>query len=137
MAGMLHPTSRLSGLRELTGVRKVWFSDWYDGPLTGVAHYEGREYWYVMVTNDGEGGHRDFEPRVYVLHRLTGEQLADAWESHRGFVAAGIPGCLHSPPCAGSGPSDGPTVEALRERWPPDSEDGYLDAPAVGWFRDA
>ena len=54
--------SSLSGLPELTGVRKVWFSDWYDGPLTGIALYECREYWFVMAINDDAGGHWDFEP---------------------------------------------------------------------------
>jgi hypothetical protein len=136
MVDIVHAASRLSGLPELCEVRKVWFSDWYDGPLTGVALYGGREYWFVMVVDDdGEGW--DFEPRVYVLHRLTPEQLAQAWTMHRSFAAAGIPGCLHSPACAVAGAADGEMVEALRERWPPEREDDYKNAPAVGWFRDA
>lgn len=91
MVDIVHAASRLSGLTELSEVRKVWFSDWYDGPLTGVALYEGREYWFVMVTND-YGEHWDFEPRVYVLHRLAEVQLAQAWEMHRRLAEAGIPG---------------------------------------------
>jgi hypothetical protein len=121
MVGIVHPTSRLSGLPELTGVRKVWFSDWYDGPLTGVALYEGREYWFVMVTDDGEGGYWDFEPRVYVLHRLTDEQMAQLWEMHRSFAGSGLR----------------PAMEDLYERWPPEHENSLMTAPAVGWFRDA
>jgi hypothetical protein len=136
---IVHAASRLTGLPELAEVRKVWFSDWYDGPVTGVALYEGREYWFVMVTNDdGGGGHWDFEPRVYVLHRLTGEQLAQAWDMHRSFAKAGFPGCLHSPPCTVADAAiDGEMREALRDRWPPESEDDYKNGPVAGWFRDA
>jgi hypothetical protein len=96
----MHATSRLSGLTELTGVRKVWFS-------------------------------------VYILHRLTPEQLSQEWEAHRSFAAAGIPGCLHTPPCPAAATADAGTVDALRDRWPPEHEDGYQNAPAIGWFRDA
>ena len=98
--------------------------------------HEGREYWFAMVTDDRPGGHWDFEPRVYLLHRLTDRQLAQAWEMHRSFVAAGIPGCLHVPPCPVTGPAGGDTVEALRARWPAELEEDYPKAPAVGWFRD-
>ncbi|AEV84471.1 ADP-ribosylglycohydrolase [Actinoplanes sp. SE50] len=133
--GRVHTPSRMSGLPELTGVRKVWFSGWYDGPVTGIAEHDGHEYWFVMVVNDG-GGAWDFEPRVYLLHRLPEEQLAEAWQAHRSFTAAGLPGCLHSPPCPVN-PAEAPTREALWERWPPEQEDHYADAPAIGWFRDA
>ena len=134
---VVHAASRLSGLPELTAVRKIWFSDWYDGPITGVASYSGHEYWFVMVIRDeNDGGTWDFRPRVYILHRLSGEQLAQAWDMHRSFAAAGLPGCLHSPPCAVAG-ATAETLVALHNRWPPEHEDGYLNAPAIGWFRDA
>jgi hypothetical protein len=137
MVGVVHAVPRLSGLSELTGVRKVWFSDWYDGPVTGVARHDGREYWFVMVTDTGGGGQWDFDPRIFVLHLLTNEQLAQAWTMHRSFAAAALPGCLHSPPCPVDGDAGGETMAALRERWPPEHEDDYENAPAVGWFRDA
>ncbi|MEU7876375.1 hypothetical protein [Dactylosporangium sp. NPDC049140] len=84
----MHAVSALPGLPELAEVRKVWFSDWYDGPITGVAVHDGREYWFVVVTNDAAGGTWDFEPRVYVLHRLSREQLMQAWAMHRAFASA-------------------------------------------------
>jgi hypothetical protein len=133
----VHDASSLSGQPELTGVQKLWFSDWYDGPLTGLARHEGREYWFAMVTNDDGGGHWDFDPRVYVLHRLAAEQLAQAWEMHRSFAQAGLPGCLGSPPCTIGDAASAEELAVLRDRWPPELEDGYLTAPAVGWFRDA
>jgi hypothetical protein len=128
--------SRLSGLPELDGVRKLWFSDWYDGPVTGIARYGEGEYWFAMVTDDDPVGSWDFDSRVYVLHRLPVEQLADAWRMHRSFAAAGFPGCLHSPPCATTGDATAATVDALRKRWPPEHESGYSDSPPIGWFRE-
>ncbi|GLK99366.1 hypothetical protein [Dactylosporangium matsuzakiense] len=131
----MHAVSALSGLPELAEVRKVWFSDWYDGPITGVAVHDGREYWFVMVTNDAAGGTWDFEPRVYILHRLSRDQLMQAWAMHRAFASAGLPGCLHSPSCDAAGGS-AEDLDALRERWPPEVEAGFMNAPAIGWYRD-
>jgi hypothetical protein len=48
----MHPSSRLAGLTELSGVRMLWFSGWYDGPVTGLAQHNDRECWFVMVTDD-------------------------------------------------------------------------------------
>jgi hypothetical protein len=122
----------IANLPELFNVRMLWFSDWYDGPITGIATWEGDEYWFVMVPDDSPGGTWDFDPRVYVLHRLTLAQLSDAWAAHRAFAAAGVPGCLHDPPC----PTGGGSPEALYERWPPDHEEVFAAAPAIGWFSD-
>ncbi|MDG4840219.1 hypothetical protein O7631_27120 [Micromonospora sp. WMMD967] len=131
----MHAASRLSGLPELAQVRKVWFSDWYDGPITGVAAHDGREYWFVMVTNDAAGETWDFNPRVYALHLLSSEQLAQAWNMHRAFASAGLPGCLHLPRCASAGATVD-ELDALRERWPAEFEVGLMNTPAIAWFQD-
>lgn len=47
---------------ELKGVQVVWFRDWYDGPLDGVAHFEGRDYWF-NATDDWVND----RPRRFVL----------------------------------------------------------------------
>ena len=111
----------------------LWFSGWYDGPLTGLATHDGREYWFVMVLDDG-GEHWDPDPRVYVLHRLAAEELALEWEKHRSFAACGLPGCLHLPRCPADGSRTQQDLDELYARWPPGSEDHYEEAPAVGWF---
>jgi hypothetical protein len=136
IVGTVHAASRLTGLPELTQVRKLWFSDWYDGPITGIAAHGDHEYWFVLVADDSAGGSWDYDPRIYVLHRISPEQLARAWDEHRSFAAAGLPGCLHSPPCATTVATSAGTLAALRERWPPENEDDYMNAPAVGWFLD-
>jgi hypothetical protein len=130
----VHTLSDISGLPELTDVEKVWFSDWYDGPITGVARHAGHEYWFVMVTAPESGASWDFKPRHYALHLLSNEQLAEAWQMHQSFAAAGFPGCLHSPPCANVKAQE--ATEALRDRWPEAHEEPWMNAPAIGWFRD-
>jgi hypothetical protein len=50
----------------------VWFEEWYDGPTTGVAEYEGQRYWFTPMAEDW---HRD-EPRRWVLRRLTSSEEA-------------------------------------------------------------
>lgn len=47
---------------ELEGVDVVWWRDWYDGPLDGLACYEGREYWFTAV-----GDWWNDRPRHYEL----------------------------------------------------------------------
>ena len=131
---MLHATAVLKDLPELYGVRKIFFDAWYDGPVSGLAEHDGHERRFIMVTNDEPGGTWDLEPRVYVLHSLPPARLAEAWESHRAFAAAGLPGCLHQPPCPER--DDAEPLEALWERCPPEPDEPYADEPMIGWFRD-
>ena len=127
----MHGTERIVGLAELTGARKIWFSDWYDGPRTGLAEHDGNEYWFVAVVDN------DFNPVGFVLHRLAPAQVAWEWQAHREFAAAGLPGCLHTPPCPVADPDGREGLADLYARWPPGEEDDYENAPVVGWFRDA
>jgi hypothetical protein len=130
----MHPPSSLAGLAELSEARMSWFSDWYDGPVTGLAVHDGHEYWFVMVTNDG-GEHWDFESRIYVLHQLSPEQLTQAWDGHRSFAALNMPGCMHAPPCPVSDTIKDDELDGLRKRWLPEFEDAYANTPTIGWFR--
>ena len=50
--------------------------------------------------------------------------------------SAGLPGCLHSLPCAIT-ETAAEVVDALRDRWPPEHADACTNTPGIGWFRDA
>ncbi len=115
-------------------MRKLWFSGWYDGPTTGLALFDSSEYWFVMVTADEPGRTWDYDPRVYLLHRLTGSQLARAWAEHRTAALAGLPGCLHKPACPTDVRAPAESPAGMWERWA-EQEDQFASAPAVGWFR--
>lgn len=55
----------------LTGVRILWHCGYYDGPLNGIAEYQGRRYWYSATNGES------YDTRVYELLDLSAEQLAD------------------------------------------------------------
>lgn len=59
---------------ELEDVRLLWHTDYWDGPLAGLAHYNGRAYWFEVEAFDWD------EPpaeRRYLLYSLTDGELAE------------------------------------------------------------
>lgn len=127
---MIHNRAALDGLAELHGVRMLWYDDWYDGPLDGLATYGGREYWFAAVDDHDRHG---WHPRRYLLQPLTAEQITHEWAEHRECAArTGIAGCMHEPACPT--PADG---EADLESWwrdHPEAPWRYLEVPPIGWF---
>ena len=58
---------------ELDGVEIVWFEEFYDGPLTGVARFDSRLYWFTPASETWV-----YErPRRFVLRELSESELAD------------------------------------------------------------
>lgn len=130
----MHDSSVLDGLAELTGVQVLWFGDYYDGPLDGLALYDGREYWFIAVA-DEHGNPEDQRWRRYVLHAISDEQVQAEWVEHREFVAVvGGPGCMHKPACA-RGPGNADAAADWYRAHPWDMRPDHASAPAFGWFR--
>ena len=123
----------LAGLQELQGVVPKWIADYWDGPISGVAEYEGSLHWFHV---------RDYAiedeptPAECLLYELSDPERALEGRRHdlfRKFVgthtdldAAGRRGGVVQP----------------RARWPNffDSDIGregpdYRDHPVLGWFR--
>jgi hypothetical protein len=107
----------LVGLGELVGVEIVWELDFYDGPVDGLARFDGREWWFLAVA-ERSGGAVPSSPRVFVLHELTVEQVRQAWVEHERFTAF----------AAGQGDR-----EAWASAW--DARHDFSASPAAGWFR--
>jgi hypothetical protein len=58
-------------------------SSWHDGPVAGLAEYDGNEYWYSV---DFDEATEDFaSPRLYKLRRLSAIERAEEWHRHRLF----------------------------------------------------
>lgn len=51
-------------------IMPLWSTDWWDGPLSGVAEYDGEKMYFSMKDEDDETGRRTFN-----LYRLTPEQM--------------------------------------------------------------
>src|SRR5258706_13714445 len=71
-----------SDLPELAGVRLVTISNWFDGPLAGLAAYEGRTHWYEGrdPLSDDEGNAWE-----YVLYVLSASELTHELDRHEAF----------------------------------------------------
>lgn len=53
----------------VTGIRLLWHSDYYDGPLSGMCQWQGEQYWFEMADEED-----DFSVRYYHLIKLTPPQ---------------------------------------------------------------
>ena len=91
---------RMDGTRELQGVEIEFSVDWYDGPVMGVAVYDGAAYWFEPVENWDPGA----TARVLKLFPLTVGELAAERELN----------LLYEKKAAGTPVEDWPQV--LRER---------------------
>ena len=62
-------------------VHFLWRLDYYDGPLNGLAEYQGEKVWFDFHHMDEEGLHY-----FYVLYRLEQAQLNEimAWKQAEG-----------------------------------------------------
>jgi hypothetical protein len=56
-------------------VRVLWVDDFYDGPLSGIAEWEGRRFRFEMTDRSVLG--QDDGPRRYWLIALSPEQLKE------------------------------------------------------------
>lgn len=117
---------------ELEGVRLLFHTDWWDGPLTGLAEYQGREYFFDAVWDEAADD-RTY-PRRLLLRTITDAEIAEEWRVHRPFEhLVGTHCCAH----------DGVTERVMRsqsdqkkffEMFPPTGEKPYADRPVIGAF---
>jgi hypothetical protein len=114
----MHEESVLAALVELSGVQIVWFDDFYDGPIDGLARWDRREFWFAAVHPI------DRSPRRYVLHELSAAELEAASALHRQLdaYAAAV--------------RDGHVTSAQEAAWSQAwaSRPDHRNAGAVGWF---
>src|SRR5579859_1267246 len=78
--------SILHGLKQLTDVQIVEVLEYYDGPLDGLARYQGREYWFAAVPDWSHGAALS-QSRIYVLHEITTDQADQVRAEERRFTA--------------------------------------------------
>jgi hypothetical protein len=63
-------------------VRLLWHADYWDRPLSGLAHHNGRDYWFEIEDFDPDDPPAEFR---YFLYPLTDEELEDERKWHRKF----------------------------------------------------
>lgn len=62
---------------QLYGVELQLFIDWYDGPLSGVATYRGKDYWFEAEGRKDETYSATMDGRRFLLYPITPAELAD------------------------------------------------------------
>jgi hypothetical protein len=114
----MHEESVLAALAELSGVQIVWFDDFYDGPIDGLARWDRREFWFVAVYPV------DRRPRRYVLHEISAAEIE---------AASALHGQLGEYEAAAR---DGRVTSAQEGAWGQAwaSRPDHRNAQAVGWF---
>jgi hypothetical protein len=108
--------------RRLRDVELLFFVDWYDGPLSGVARYAGTEYWFAAAGPDDDGFAPRPEDRRFFLYPINADELADEEGWHR----------LYEQHVAG----DKPESEKWRfyEPYEARQQPDYSSRDAIGWF---
>jgi hypothetical protein len=79
-------------------VKRLWYVDYYDGPLSGIMDYHGKLYWYEMIDEINAPYYpikpdpKDDRPhwticcgRLFAVVELNSEQLEYEIESHKLF----------------------------------------------------
>lgn len=71
---------------KLEDVKMLWHSGYWDGPLSGIAVYDGKKYWFEIV-REIMGGNEDefYRTRLFALIKLSPEELAYEEENHERF----------------------------------------------------
>ena len=80
---------------DLSPVTIVWVTDWWDGPVEGMASYQGRDCWFRAIF--GTAADEWTSPRRCRLYELTPDERGRLWsehhrEQHPGSFHPGAPG---------------------------------------------
>lgn len=114
----------------LDDVQVLWFDNWYDGPVAGLAEWRGDQYWF-NTANDRWYAEC---PRQFVLLRVPRVDLDREWAIHRDFEeSVGTHFCDHLNDDERRHRPN-PDEQAFWERHPEEDEDRYRHYPAVGRF---
>jgi hypothetical protein len=66
---------------DLRPVTIMWVTDWWDGPVEGMATYQGRDCWFRAIFDTGAGEWTS--PRRCRLYELTPAERQRLWARHR------------------------------------------------------
>jgi hypothetical protein len=79
---------------DLRPVTIVWVSDWWDGPVEGMATYQGRDCWFRAIFDTGADEWTS--PRRCRLYELAEDERQRLWARHRLWEQdAGGGSCYH------------------------------------------
>ena len=107
---------------DLRPVTIVWVTDWWDGPVGGMASYQGRDCWFRAIFDTGADEWTS--PRRCRLYELTPDERDRLWSGHRRWEQhAGDGNCFHS---GAPDPARKPGGEAFHAAGEPPARTGRL-----------
>lgn len=74
------PTSDLWDHDDNPKAEMMWHSDYYDGPLSGMALYEGNKVWFQVDTFEEDEPYQGL--RTFKLYKLSEEEIAEDEKWH-------------------------------------------------------
>jgi hypothetical protein len=89
------PRSRTSGdPLDLRPVTILWVTDWWDGPVEGMASYQGNDCWFRAIFDDAADEWTG--PRRCRLYQLSQDEQQRLWAEHRAWEQhVGGNSCYH------------------------------------------
>lgn len=119
-------------MSDVDGVELLWLSDYWDGPVAGLALYRGERLWFDAEWDDK--GDDWTVPRRFRLRRLPARELAKQEAIHDAFERmVGTNSCMHDLENIAH-PADAATRTAFYEMHPPAGRTSYEDLPALATF---
>ena len=119
-------------VKRLDGVALLWDSDYWDGPLSGLAAFDGSEYWFSA---EWDADRDDWSvPRRYVLRPLTPDELRVEWARHRQFEQFVGTRFCHHVALDDRVQQPGELWHRFYDAYPAGEQSSYDDRPAIGWF---
>jgi hypothetical protein len=79
---MSHYSERMTDCPRVGDARLLWHVDYWDGPLRGLAHHNGRDYWFAKEVEDPDDSPTEWR---FFLYPLTDEELEVEHEEHRRY----------------------------------------------------
>jgi hypothetical protein len=81
-------------MADLGPVMVLWIDDWWDGPVEGMASFEGRDCWFRAIFDAEEDEWTS--PRRCRLYELSDDERTRLWAMHRRWEEfAGGNSCFH------------------------------------------
>jgi hypothetical protein len=81
-------------VEQLSGVTVLWISDWWDGPVAGLASFDGHDRWFRAIFDEEADEYPS--PRRYRLFEISEPELVKQWDMHHHWEEVGGGGwCFH------------------------------------------
>lgn len=126
----------MSKTGRLLGVKPLWHSGYWDGPLSGMCRYKNQDYWFWCITDTDDPTSR----RKYAVVELTDKEMVYEKQVHTDFrkwVGTHTDyDETYRRVSDGSGVHPQSMHDNFYSKYPPGRfrHEAYKERPSIGWF---